>query len=64
MNDQLLTRIQAAEYLGVRAGTLASWACTGRQALPFIRVGNRIRYRRSDLEAFLEASTVRPTAAE
>ena len=60
----LLTRDQAAKYLGIKPGTLACWVSTRRYALPFVRVGSRVRYRRSDLDAFLAARTVRPEVAD
>jgi excisionase family DNA binding protein len=59
--SDLLTRNQAAEYLGVSPNTLAVWASTGRYPLPFVRVGRSVRYRRSDLEKFLESRTVTHT---
>lgn len=59
---KLLTPREAAEYLGVRADSLAVWRCTGRYPLPFIRVGRSIKYRASDLEQFLCDRTVIPTA--
>lgn len=52
---------QAAEILGIKKQTLAVWRTTGRYDLPFIKVGRSVRYRVSDLEAFLEARTVRST---
>lgn len=55
---ELLTRAQAAEYLGVRPQTLAVWAMTQRYGLPMIKVGRLTRYRRSDLDAFLTRRTV------
>lgn len=56
---ELLTREQAAEYLGVKPQTLAVWATTHRYDLPMIRVGSRVRYRRADLDKWLESrSTV------
>lgn len=54
----LLTRDQAAEYLGVAPQTLAIWAMTGRYSLPYIRVGRLAKYRRSDLDKFLTRRTV------
>lgn len=54
----LLTRNQAAEYLGVKPQTLALWASTKRYKLPYVKVGRSVRYRRSDLEAFLNSRTV------
>jgi len=52
-NPELLTPEQAAALLGLSVKTLATWRSTGRHAFAFIRCGARIRYRRSDLEAWL-----------
>jgi excisionase family DNA binding protein len=56
--SDLLSRKQAAEYLGVTEHTLAVWKCTGRYALPCIKVGRLVKYRKSDLDAFIERRTV------
>lgn len=53
--SELLDPDQAAELLRVKPGTLAIWRCTGRWSLPFLRVGRSVRYRRSDLEAWLSS---------
>jgi excisionase family DNA binding protein len=53
----LLDEVQAAAALDVTPGTLAVWRSTGRYKLPFIKVGRKVRYRRADLEAWLEART-------
>ncbi|HUU92202.1 MAG TPA: helix-turn-helix domain-containing protein [Phycisphaerae bacterium] len=59
MADDLMTADAAAAYLGLRAGTLAVWRCTGRYNLPFIRVGRKaIRYSRADLDRFLAQGKV------
>lgn len=58
---ELLTRDKAAAYLGCRPQTLAVWAATGRYRLPFLKVGRLVRYRRADLDAFLERRTVEST---
>lgn len=52
----LVTRAEAAEILGVSPQTLACWASNGRYGLPFVRIGRRVMYRRSDIEAFIEAN--------
>lgn len=49
---------RAAEILGVSPGTLGVWRCTGRYRLPFFKVGRRVRYRVSDLEAWLKKRQV------
>lgn len=54
----LFDRTRAAEYIGVRPQTLAVWAITGRYGLPMIKVGRAVRYRRSDLDKWLESRTV------
>jgi excisionase family DNA binding protein len=56
--DKLLTPIEAAEFLNVKPQTLAVWRCNARYALPFVRVGNLVRYRLADLEKWLESRTV------
>ncbi|GAB2898609.1 hypothetical protein GCM10027046_30650 [Uliginosibacterium flavum] len=53
--DELLDEKQAANHLTVSPGTLSVWRSTGRYALPFFKVGRMVRYRRSDLDAWLEA---------
>ena len=53
----LLDEVQAAAALDVTPGTLAVWRSTGRYNLPFIKVGSKVRYRRADLEAWLDART-------
>jgi excisionase family DNA binding protein len=57
-HSPLLTRKQAAEYLGVTEHTLSVWKCTGRYSLTCIKVGRLVKYRKSDLDAFLERRTV------
>ena len=52
--SDLLTTEQAAAYLGVKPRSLEVWRCVGRYDLPYIKVGRLVRYRRSDLDAFLE----------
>lgn len=52
---ELLNEKQAAKYLTVSPGTLSVWRSTGRYSLPFVKVGRRVRYRLSDLDAWLEA---------
>ena len=55
---QLLSRRQAAVYLGVSEQTLAIWKCTNRYALPVVKVGRLAKYRKSDLDAFVNKRTV------
>lgn len=57
---RLLSRQEAAAYLGVKPGTLASWHTTGRYNLPVIHVGRLPKYRLSDLERWLEGRSTAP----
>ncbi len=53
----LLDEKAAAQFLDNSPGTLSVWRSTGRYNLPFIKVGRNVRYRRSDLIAWLEKRT-------
>lgn len=54
--EPLMNRRQAAQYLGVSPRTIAVWDQTGRYDLRPIKVGPRlVRYRREELDRFLEA---------
>jgi excisionase family DNA binding protein len=55
---KLLTREEAAQYLGVKPQTLAAWHVTGKYSLPLVKVGRSVRYRSVDLEKWLAARTV------
>ena len=55
---ELLDTEPAANYLGIKGHTLEVWRCCGRYGLPFVRVGRRVKYRRADLDRFLESRTV------
>ena len=54
----LLSRREAAQYLGVAEHTLAVWHSTQRHSLPIIKVGRLVKYRRSDLDAFITSNQV------
>lgn len=57
-STNLKSRKEAASILGIRPNTLAVWACTGRYNLPFVKIGRRIKYRLTDLEAFIARNVV------
>ena len=54
---QLRSRREAADYLNVAPQTLAVWACTKRYDLPMIKIGRHVKYRQSDLDAFIARNT-------
>lgn len=64
MTIQLLTTIQAAQLLGVSKAFLERDRWAGAR-IPFIKVGSRaVRYRLSDLNAFIEKQFRRSTSYE
>lgn len=54
---ELLDNKAAAALLDVSPGTLEVWRSTGRYNLPFLKIGRKVRYRRSDVEAWMQART-------
>ena len=44
---------QAAQYLNIPVATLATWRCTNRKVLAYVKIGGHVRYRREDLERFV-----------
>lgn len=52
-NDRLLTIKEVAEYLGIPVTTLYQWRYH-RTGPPGLRVGRHVRYRRSDLDEWIE----------
>jgi len=52
-HDQLLDAHELAEWLAVPVATLYQWRYTGNGPRA-LKVGRHLRYRRSDVEAWLE----------
>ena len=63
-NPDLLDTGQAAAYLAVSQNTLEIWRCTKRYAIPYVKIGRKVRYRRTDLDEWLEARTRRERNGE
>jgi excisionase family DNA binding protein len=57
LTDTLLSRREAAEYLGIKVQTLATWTSSKRYQLPVVKVGRSVRYRTSDLEKWMADRT-------
>lgn len=51
---RLLTTKETAAILGIGKSTLDQDRLYGRLGLPFVRLGRTIRYRREDVEVFLQ----------
>lgn len=51
--SKLLSREEAADFLGLKKNTLAVWAVNKKNNLPFYKIGGAVKYKLSDLESFL-----------
>ncbi|MHA1575693.1 MAG: helix-turn-helix domain-containing protein [Alphaproteobacteria bacterium] len=59
METKLLNTKEAADFLGLKTGTLNIWRISNRYSLEYIKVGRYIRYKKSELERWLEDRTVK-----
>lgn len=57
MPTQLLTDLQVADEYGINVLTLRDWRWL-RVGLPYVKVGRAVRYRRTDIERYLDEHTV------
>ncbi len=60
----LLTTDETAGLLDCKQGTLEVNRCLGRGDLPYVKIGRSVRYRRSEVLAYIERHTVRPQGDE
>jgi len=58
----LLDERETSEVLGVAKGTLTVWRHRRSQPLRWVQVGRSIRYRRTDIAAFIEANLTEGTS--
>jgi predicted DNA-binding transcriptional regulator AlpA len=56
MIEELYTTKQVAKVLGFAPKTLSNQRILGT-GLPFIKIGNAVRYKKSDIETFIEENT-------
>lgn len=54
--ERLLGEAEAAKMLGLQPATLRRWRSTGEPNQPeFVKIGRSVRYRLSDVVAYMEA---------
>ena len=63
-HPDLFSTDQAAAYLDLSPNTLEIWRCTKRHAIPYVKIGRKVRYRRADLDDWLETRTRRERVGE
>jgi len=61
--DPLLNDIAAARMLSISRITLSTWRSTKRYPLAYLKIGGAVRYRTSDLRAFIESRLVTTATA-
>lgn len=54
---ELLTAAEVSAILGVTVPTLGVWRCTKRYNLQYVKIGHLIRYKRTDVDKFIEERT-------
>ena len=52
---RLLSSQQAANYLGISAGTLDNWRCNKSVQIPYIKLGRSVKYVKDSLDAFIKS---------
>ena len=57
-NTEEVDSAMAAQIIGVKVNTLASWRCTKKEIIPFYKIGSKVRYKISDLIAWKESKRV------
>ncbi|MEO1945359.1 MAG: helix-turn-helix domain-containing protein [Candidatus Thioglobus sp.] len=62
MVEELLNTEQASKVLGMKSKSLANSRYTGTGIqIPFIKLGNLVRYKLSDLQNYIEGNTFNHT---
>ena len=62
MIERLITPEEASEILGVTAKSLSNSRYTGTGLqVPYIKMGKIIRYKKSELEAYIDKNTINHT---
>jgi excisionase family DNA binding protein len=59
--DPLMGPGEVSALLGLPVATLANWRCAGKGP-PFLRVGRHVRYRRRDVDTWIDAQVRHPEA--
>lgn len=57
-HNKLLSAGETANILGLKESTLAQFRWRGDKRLPWVKLGKSIRYKLTDIEDFIERSTI------
>jgi excisionase family DNA binding protein len=61
--NPLLSQRDAARLLGLSVRTLERWRRTGEVDLPYVKLGNSVRYKLESIERCVASRTVGSTSA-
>jgi len=56
--DKFLDAVQAAELIGFSRNTFIKMVMEGEFPVPYMKIGNKYRFRRKDMEAVIDTLTV------
>jgi excisionase family DNA binding protein len=59
LEDRLKTAQEIADYLQIPLS--AVYDLTHRKAIPFLKIGSRLRFRKSEIEAWLDQQSEHPS---
>jgi len=62
VENDLLTKAETLKYLRISNRTL--YLLMKRHEFPYIKLGKRVLFRRTEIDAFLESKTIRKGAAK
>lgn len=60
-SPRLLDPMEAGRRLSISPITLASWRCRGKGP-SYVKIGGKVFYRPADIDAFVNAAVIDPTA--
>lgn len=58
IQPKLLNSEDAAFYLDLSKRTLETWRCKQKYSIPYVKIGNAVRYAIDDLNAYIERQKV------
>lgn len=59
ISKSLLNIDELIQWLNVKESTIRKWTC--RKKIPYIKVGGAVRFRREDIQAWLDSRDMRNT---
>lgn len=57
-DDCIVTPEQTSKLLSIPVTTLQKWRSTGENNIPYVKIGRSVRYKTTDLKAYIDRHTV------